>query len=275
VRVTAAVALLLALASCDVYDPLSGLTFREFPDTRTAVAAILEEARAPRVFAVGEYHPSRATGRGRSPLTRFTDEVIGLLEPFARHMIVETWHDDCGASSINQQVDATLGRPASTRVDLEHLAMRSRRMKIAARGLPMTCLEHEAMRDPTGSVDFLRLLELVTEKLGDSTREALAHDAGVIVYGGALHNDLYPRWPLDDLSYAAPLAKELGGHVLELDLVVPEVVAPMAYVRVEPWFPLLGRASPDRVIVWQRGPGSFVVILPALTEAVGVIARVR
>ncbi|MBA3540992.1 MAG: hypothetical protein H0T79_15380 [Deltaproteobacteria bacterium] len=265
-----------ALWSCQVYDPLAELTFTEYPDTRTAVAAILEEAATPRVFAVGEYHPSRAIGQGRSPLTRFTDEVIGLLEPFARYMVVETWHDDCGTSSINTQLSVAMGRPPSTAVDLEHLAMRSQRLRIAARGLEITCLEHQAMRDPQGGIDFFRLLELVTEKLVETTRQTLAtsRQTGVIVYGGALHNDLFPRWPLDGLSYAAPLAKELGpGAVLEIDLVVPEVVAPMMLVRVEPWFPLLGRASPDRVLVWKRGPGSYVVILPALTDAVARIAQ--
>jgi hypothetical protein len=65
----------------------------------------------------------------------------------------------------------------------------------------------------------------------------------------------------------------MGGHVLEIDLVVPEVVAGMEMIRSEPWFPLLGRASPSRVLVWERGPGSYVVILPAQTEAVARVAK--
>ena len=44
---------------------------------------------------------------------------------------------------------------------------------------------------------------------------------------------------------------------------VPEVVAPMDMIRSEDWFPLLGRAAPERVLVWQRGDHSYVVILPA------------
>ena len=116
--------------------------------------------------------------------------------------------------------------------------------------------------------------------LEEVTRAAVTHrDAEpnhrpwIAVYGGALHNDLYPRWPLDELSYAKPLAGELGGSVLEIDLVVPEVVADMALVRDEPWFPLLGLASPSRVVVWQRGPSSYVVILPAQSDAVAKLAR--
>jgi hypothetical protein len=74
-------------------------------------------------------------------------------------------------------------------------------------------------------------------------------------------------------SYAKPLAHELGGDVLEIDLVVPEVVADMQMIRSEPWFPLLGRASPKRVLIWQRAPASYVVILPAQTEDVAKVAK--
>ena len=44
-------------------------------------------------------------------------------------------------------------------------------------------------------------------------------------------------------------------------------------IRDEPWFPLLGRASPERVIVWRRGPSSYVVILPAQSDAVARVAQ--
>ena len=146
-------------------------------------------------------------------------------------------------------------------------------MHLQTHTLPMTCIEYDAVIDASGHVDFLLLLELITDNLAETTRSLLAKDRAVIVYGGALHNDLYPRWPLDSLSYAKPLAAELGGRVLEIDLVVPEIVAQMEMIRGEPWFPLLGRASPSRVLVWQRGPSSYVVILPAQSEEVAKVAK--
>jgi hypothetical protein len=213
-------------------------------------------------------------------MTRFTDEIIGALEPRASEMIVKTWHDDCGETSLAPQLSTALNRPAGTGGDIQRMVFESLKMRMHARPLPITCIEHEAMRDATGSIDFLRLLTLVTEKLHDTTLAALASPRdparpAVIVYGGAIHNDLFPRWPLETLSYAKPLARELGGGVLEIDLVVPEVIAPMERVRDEPWFPLIGRASPKRAIVWQRGPNSYVVILPAESEAVAEIAKPR
>ena len=274
---------LLALAGgCAAYDPIAEVPnkHREFADTKSAIAAILAEVTPPHVYAIGEYHPTRASGVDRTPMTRFTDEIIGSLEPRAGEMIVETWHDDCGSGSTAPQLAAALNRPAATGGDIQRMVFESLRLRMHTRGLPISCLEHEAMRDPTGSIDFYRLLAMVTEKLHEATVAAVERGRAsprpaVIVYGGALHNDLYPRWPLEQLSYAQPLARELGGGVLELDLVVPEVVAPMQMVRDEPWFPLLGRASPKRAIVWQRGPNSYVVILPAESEAVAEIAKPR
>jgi hypothetical protein len=51
--------------------------------------------------------------------------------------------------------------------------------------------------------------------------------------------------------------------VLELDLVVPEIVAPIKLLWREPWFPLVDKAAQDRVLVYERGPSSYVMILPA------------
>lgn len=261
-----ALALVVLCGCIDLYDPIAEIEYREFPDTATAISSILAEAGKVSVYAVGEYHPSRAGAAKRSPLARFTTDIIDLLEPHARHLVIETWLDDgCFGSSaaVRTGITDATGRPAGTTTDLEALVMRSQRLNMQSHGLPITCIEHGSLLDAMGRVDFLRLLELVTEKLGATARALIADDRAVIVYGGALHNDLYPRWPLEDLSYAHALAKELPGAIVELDLVVPEVVAPMAMVRREHWFPLLGRAAPERVLVWQRGPGSYVLILPA------------
>lgn len=263
------------LCSCHLYDPVDEIDYREYPDTQTAVSSILAEAGEVRVYAVGEYHPTRAGVVKRSPLARFTSEIVDLLAPHARHLVVESWLDDGCLSTgeaVGAQVAAATGRPAGMGIELALLLATSAEKKVETHGLPMTCIEHGSVLDARGRVDFLRLLELVTEKLGETTRALVARDQSVIVYGGALHNDLFPRWPLAELSYAESLARDLDGGVLEIDLVVPEVVAPMALVRAETWFPLLGRASPERVIVWQRAPMSYVVILPAQSVEVAKVA---
>ena len=269
--------LVVGLCACTIYDPVDEIPHREFPGTQQAIAAILADVPHSNVYAIGEYHPTRGAVARTSPLARFTGEIIELLEPRAQHLIVEAWLDDkCRTKQheeITMQVYRVTQRAQSQAAELKRLIATSRARNIETHGLPMTCIEHASVLDGRGHVDFLRLLLLVTEKLGDSTRATLAQGRDVIVYGGALHNDLYPIWPLADLSYAKPLADELGARVLEIDLVVPEIVAPMAMVRREPWFPLLGRAAPDRVVVWARGPNSYVVILPAQDHEVAKVAK--
>ncbi|MGE5181768.1 MAG: hypothetical protein ACM31C_06885 [Acidobacteriota bacterium] len=265
----------LVVGACHRFDPVAEVPHREAPDTQSAIELILAENPPPRVFAIGEYHQTRATAGATSSMQRFTREIIGLLEPRARHLVVESWVDDACDSRFGHQVAATIDRPATTQMELMRLVRTSQRAHLDTHDLPMTCIEQHALFDPRHGVDFLLLLEVITQKLHDAARTWAEADPAhaVIVYGGALHNDLYPRWALDELSYAEPLARELGpGSVLEIDLVVPEIVAPMRMVRDEPWFPLLGRASPSRAIVWRRGPGSYVVILPAQSEAVARVA---
>jgi hypothetical protein len=271
-------ALVLALLSaCTIYDPTDEIPHREYRSTHEAMGAILDEVSNTHVYAIGEYHPTRTSVARTSPLARFTTDIVEMLEPRAQHLIVEAWLDDTcrstDAEAVQMQVLRVTNRSPAQATDLQALLAASKTMKIQTHGLPMTCIEHASVLDGQGKVDFLRLLLLVTEKLNDTTRTMVASGRDVIVYGGALHNDLYPPWPLDELSYAAPLAQQLGGGVLEIDLVVPEIVAPMAMVRREGWFPLLSRAAPDRVIVWNRGPNSYVVILPAQDYEAAKVAK--
>ena len=269
--------LLVGLCACSIYDPVEEIPHREFRGTQEAIGAILADVPGTKVYAIGEYHPTRNSVAKQSPLARFTNEIVGVLEPRAQHLIVEAWLDDTCRSKehdeITMQVMRVTERAKAQATDLQTLIAASRDKKIQTHGLPMTCIEHASVLDGRGRVDFLRLLLLVTEKLGDTTRALVAQNRDVIVYGGALHNDLYPQWPLEDLSYAKSLDDELGGGVLEIDLVVPEIVAPMNMVRREPWFPLLGRAAPDRVVVWARAPNSYVVILPAQDHEAAKVAK--
>ena len=188
---------------------------------------------------------------------------------------LEAWLDaSCWSpAGTRDQIALATQRPTSTSMEVMRLVRHTQQKGLQAHTLPMTCIEYDSVIDASGHVDFLLLLHMVTDKLAEVTTGLLANGNGVIVYGGALHNDLYPRWPLEQLSYAKTIARKLDGKVLEIDLVVPEVVAHMNMIRSEPWFPLLGRASPKRVSVWQRGPASYVVILPAQSEDVSRVAK--
>jgi hypothetical protein len=265
----------VCLTACQAFDPIREVphSHREVPTTAAAIEMILAENSRPLVYAIGEYHQTRTSVPATSPLARFTQEIIGMLEPHANHLVVEAWLDATCWRQSQEKIVAAIQRSETTQMEVMRLMRRGGQLKLPVHTLPMTCIEYDAVIDASGHVDFLLLLELITDKLAETTRSLVSNDRAVIVYGGALHNDLYPRWPLDTLSYAKPLSHELGGRVLEIDLVVPEVVASMEMIRQEPWFPLLGRASPNRVLVWKRGPRSYVVILPAQSEEVAKVAK--
>ncbi len=251
------------LCACSSYDPVDEITHRELPNTGAAIRA--------QIYAIGEYHATNKL-ETRAPLAHFTDDIVGRLAPWADDLVVEAWFDSsCSGDGVQAQIQAVTNRPSAA-ADLAQLAATTH-ARMPMHGLPMTCIEHASVLDPKGRVDFFRLLVMVTDKLRERTEVLVKQGHSVIVYGGALHNDLYPRYALDELSYALPLAKQTS--VLEIDLVVPEVVEPLKMLWQEPWYPLLSRASPDRVLLWERGPNSYVLILPANNEAVAQRVRVK
>lgn len=274
-RIGIGLALTFVVCACHYhrFDPVAEIEYQAYPDAKAAMAAVIAQAGPAKVYAVGEYHPTRLAKNARAPVTWF-GQLLGLLRPRSRHLVLEAWLDDGCASqaSLDSQVAQATGRsgPAAA---LEALMLSSANQQITPHGLEMTCIEQGALFDGRGGLDMFRLLELITTKLEATTLPLVERDRAVIVYGGALHNDLYPRWQLESLSYAVPLDQALGGGVVEIDLVVPEIIAPMAMVRSEAWFPLIGQSAPDRAMVWKRGPHSFVVILPSQSTEVAKIAK--
>ena len=96
----------------------------------------------------------------------------------------------------------------------------------------------------------------------DQQRRGGAGDPKVVaLYGGALHNDLFPLEGLEAFSYAAALQKLTGGRYAELDLYVPEYVQGDEAMRREPWYPLLRLADPQRVVLIERGARSYILLL--------------
>src|SRR5690606_10077670 len=91
----AVVAGAFVLAACQTFDPIREVPHRhrEVATTAHAIAMILAENPSPLVYAIGEYHPTRNAMAATSPLARFTREIIGMLEPFADHLVVEAWLD--------------------------------------------------------------------------------------------------------------------------------------------------------------------------------------
>jgi hypothetical protein len=223
----------------------------------------------PRVLGVGEVHLVQGGPAVRSALARFTDDMLSGLDGAASDLVVETWvaSGRCGEAEeqVTADVRATTERPPATESEIERLVRRGRELGLAPHAMTISCQEFAALRAQGGEVDYDRLLQLIGRELYRSVHGALAArpDARVVVYGGALHNDRAPNEGVAAYSYGVRLAGELGAGYVELDLYLPELVEGDPLLQREPWFPLLARhAGPDRVVLVERGPASYLLLLP-------------
>jgi hypothetical protein len=249
-----------------------------FPGAGPAVAHVLQDR--PRVLGVGEYHQRIGGPTVPSAIKRFTEQMLPVLAPEASDLVVETWVTDgsCGAAEkkVVANVKQTTERPKATENEIVTLALKARAAKVQPHALKVGCADYQQLLGGK-KVDYVKLLEFIGRQLRDTAtgamaereRPAPARDGGaaavpdrrrlVVLYGGALHNDLYPTAGLESWSYAADLAKH--GRYVEVDLYVPEYVTGDERLAKEAWYPLLKRAGPDRVIVVERDTGSYIFIL--------------
>jgi hypothetical protein len=246
----------------------AGPEAESYPDIGKALVAIIEREK-PRVIGIGEAHQLRSTAHILSPLARFTSQAVPVLaEARTSNLVLETWaeREQCGKvqKQVDTQVRRDTERPKETQSELVKLLEALDSRGIGRHGMAMSCSEYEQLLGDGGVVDYSRLLSLITGKLDALAKAVLGKapsDTVVVIYGGALHNDLYPAKGVEGWSYAASVDQIADGRYLEIDLYVPELVADDKALQKEPWFQL---ASSDelksKVLVIRRGPRSYVIL---------------
>ncbi|MCE9573584.1 MAG: hypothetical protein K8W52_10545 [Deltaproteobacteria bacterium] len=249
---------------------------RDLPDVAAAMREIL--ATHPRVIGFGELHARTDRAQVASSLAHFTDEVLPLVADQLSDLVLETWVVDkqCGAAgtAATAQVESAMRRPAATKSELATLVERARAAAIQPHAMRLTCADFAKVAPPGQELQIEILLDLITRELGRIAIEAVHHrDADpkarplVATYGGALHNDLYPYGSVSSWSFAAAVAKATGDRYVEVDLYVPELARGDALSEREPWYPLIDQAGPDHVVLIERGPRSYIVLLPTTPGA--------
>ena len=242
-----------------------------YPDLGAAIAAVATRDR-PRVVGFGELHV--VTGRpapGTSALARFSAEVLPALGDRVSDVVVETWTVDPScqrAAAGTQKIETSMKRPPETKTELGSLFGAVKARSITGHVMRLTCADLSSFAGD-GALDAEKLLGLVTRELDRITRSAVRyrdehHEARplILVYGGALHNDLYPFETTKEWSYAPAVDAATGGRFVELDVYAPELVeGDPAYER-EPWYPLIGKADGRGVMLVERAPRSYLAILP-------------
>jgi hypothetical protein len=225
--------------------PPSPLVAEKFSSPAAAVKAFLGDASG--VVAFGELHQTVKTAGVRSSIARFTDEILPAIAPRASHLIVETWvsRGDCGETEkqVTKDVARTTERPAETENEIMRLLRRAKELGVAPHVLDVDCHEYQSLVSSGGAVDYDRLLAMTGQHLGRAIRQALALPRPadrplVLVYGGALHNDLAPNPEVAKYSFGPATDALTHGDYREVDLFVPELVDTYPALRAERWYPI-------------------------------------
>lgn len=247
-------------------------TVEHFP---TAAAALEEVLRIPaRVIAIGEYHQTKSTATIRSSVSRFADEMLPVLSRCATDFVVETWIStgSCGESEtkVTHDVEVATERPPETENEIVTLLKRAKGAGLAPHILTMSCKDYRYVTDRSGETDFAKMLKLTCNRIQDEVLHWLnappsqvGRGRTVAVYGGALHNDLYPSRKDKAYAFGRSLFAKANGEYLEIDLFVPEYIADDRRLAAEAWFGLVREASKagDALLV-RRSARSFVILFP-------------
>ena len=202
--------------------------------------------REPAILAVGEYHEVNGAPKVPSAIRRFTRDLLPALKGRVASLVVETWmlNGKCGAAEkqATAAVQKTTQRPASTEDEVTTLLDRTYAMGVKNHILLIDCDDYRSMLDDAGELDGEASLLLVKRKVEEKALDVLdREEAGtaehlLLLYGGALHNDLEPLEAWRQYSFGPTLSKATGGHTIELDLLVPEYVDTDEDLVKEPWF---------------------------------------
>lgn len=244
--------------------------YQMYPDLGAAIQAIA--ATKPRVIGLGELHVrTDRPAPAMSALARFSAEVVPALGDKVSDVVVETWTVDpsCqkGAAGT-KKIESNMKRPAETKSEIGSLFGVAKERAITAHVMRLTCADLSSFAGDD-KLDAEKLLTLVTRELDRVTRSAVRyrdeHNEArplILVYGGALHNDLYPFESTKEWSYAPAVDAATAGHFVEVDVYAPELVEGDAIYEREAWYPLVAKSDHRGVMLVERAPRSYLAILP-------------
>jgi hypothetical protein len=268
-------ALLLLISAVPTADAGSDCPGCEsFKSPRAAFERVV--SAGPLILAVGEYHEVEGAPKVKSAIARFTADLLPLLKDKAGAMIAETWmlNGKCGETEKQaaKEVQKTTKRPKETEDEVTVMLNRSYALGLKNHILILTCDDYRSMLDEKGELDAEKSLKLVRDKVEEKAlevrekEEAAVEGKGkmLVLYGGALHNDLEPSERWAPFSFGPRLDREVEHRYVELDLLVPEYVKDDDDLVKEAWFkPALARAARGETVLVSPRPGVRMLVFPA------------
>ena len=256
--------------------PCGALNCLAFATAQAAFSYVLRSN--PRVLAVGEAHAQQGTPGIASSTRRFAEQLLPLLAGRSKHIVIELLVANCQPQTVTgvakAQAPVTEHQAQSNQSEFLTLGKYAQRLGIEPQALNPSCAEYDSVL-AAGDDGVARLLTLVAEQTRRSVETLLAEPGEgaqvVLSYGGALHNDLYPRAGQEGWSFGPQLALASQQRYVELDLIVPEFVKDSDAWRNLPWFSAFDREHlVDEALLYQPAPGSFTLIFPKTSPPLGL-----
>ena len=231
-------------------------------------------AAQPELLAVGEVHEVEgASKRVKSAIKRFTQLMLPALKGKASHLVVETWITSgrCGEveKQASAQVQKVTRRPAQTENEVLTLMKSAYDLGITQHILTLECEEYRSMLQADGEMDPGKTLLLVKDKMAEKALKVRAKESAaagrrmVVLYGGAVHNDVAPSEGFKEYSFAAELGAAAPGKYLELDLYVPEYIEKDDDLKKEPWFAeAMQLSAKGRTVLLHPRAATFLLVFP-------------
>ena len=229
----------------------------------------------PRVLAIGEAHAQQGTTGIRSSTRRFAEQLLPLLSGKSKHIVIELLLANCAKKTVQRAAEAqapvTEHQAKSNQNEFVTLGKYAQRLGIEPQALSPDCAEYERVA-AAGEDGVASLLGLVARQTERSVKTLLSQSTDstepILTYGGALHNDLYPRPGQEGWSFGPQLAAASQGRYLEIDLIVPEFVKDTEAWRALPWFSAFDREHlTNETLLYRPRPSSFALIFPKTETA--------
>jgi hypothetical protein len=244
---------------------------RIFGSSAEAFRTVLAEN--PRALGIGETHALRGTEAVEPATRRFTRDLLPLLAGRATDIVVEVLlpnpkcRTETKAAAKEQKV-VTDHQAATDQNDYVALGNAAKALGIRPHALEPTC--DDLTRIGKGGADAVatsldvitRLATELASRLIDAN-EAAKDARAVVLYGGALHNDVVPRLGRETWSYGPALSARTAGRYVEVDLIVPEFMGDSPAWRSFPWVAAFDpKAHPDETALLSPAPHGFVLVFP-------------
>ena len=117
-----------------------------------------------------------------------------------------------------------------------------------------------------GAGDIQTMLELIARLSGDKAEKLTTENPNglpVLLYGGAIHNDLSPGPGRGSFSYGPRLDNVTDHRYVEVDLIVPEFVGDNDIWQSQPWYGMFDpKEKRSETLLIEVQKNSFVLVFP-------------